>query len=62
MTPRESADLDQAEAKEREFDRAAQRAALWFLVAMAAVCAYAVLAALGALPAMPWAPLGKAHH
>lgn len=58
MSPRERAAQDQRDAKERDFDRKAQRVAGWFLLAFALFAVYAVLAAMGVLPAMPWSPLG----
>ena len=50
---------DQAAAKEREFDRRAQKVAAYFLAVSALVGIYATLAVAGILPAMPWSPLGQ---
>lgn len=50
---------DQAAAREREFDRRAQRVAAYFLAVSALVGIYATLAAAGVVPAMPWSPLGQ---
>ena len=59
MTGKEIAERDQAEAREREFDRTAQKWAIRVLIAAAILAAYALLVALGYLPAMPWSPIGK---
>lgn len=53
------ASRDQAAAREREFDRRAQRWAARFLLASAVLGLYALLAAMGVLPAMPWSALGQ---
>lgn len=50
---------DQAAAKEREFDRRAQKVAAYFLAFSALLGIYATLAVAGILPAMPWSPLGQ---
>lgn len=58
-TPAELAQADQLAAKEREFDRKAQRAALVVLLILLPFMVYGVLAAYGVLPVMPWSPMGK---
>jgi hypothetical protein len=60
MTPAALAAQDQADAREREFDRKAQRVAVWFLIVAAIAAAYCLLAVYGVVPAAPWSPLGKA--
>lgn len=50
---------DQAAAKERDFDRRAQRAAAVFLALAAVGAIYCIFAALGVVPAAPWSPLGQ---
>lgn len=60
LTGKEIAERDQAEAREREFER---RAKPWLHLTIAVfllVGAYAFLAAGGWVPAAPWSPLGKA--
>jgi hypothetical protein len=50
---------DQADAREREFERRARKAgiALWaFALVLGAYC---TLAVLGVVPAAPWSPLGQ---
>lgn len=51
---------DQAEARDREFDRRAQRVAGWLLVVAAVLAAYVLLAGYGVVPAAPWSPIGHA--
>lgn len=58
MTGKEIAEQDQAQAREREFDLAAQRWAIRALIAFSILGAYALMAALGWVPAMPWSPIG----
>lgn len=49
---------DQAEAREREFDRKAFKVAAVSMSIFAVLAVYSILAALGYLPAMPWSALG----
>jgi len=58
MTGKEIAEQDQAQAREREFDLAAQRWAIRALIAFGILGVYALMAALGWVPAMPWSPIG----
>jgi hypothetical protein len=58
MTGKQIAEQDQAQAREREFDRAAQRWAVRALILFGFLGAYALLAAMGWVPAMPWSPIG----
>lgn len=58
-TMRDIAAEDQAAAKERDFDRRAQKVAAVFLAVTAVVAVYALLAAMGVVPAAPWSPLGQ---
>lgn len=50
---------DQAAAKERDFDRRAQKVCAYVLAVIALLGVYAFLAAAGVVPAMPWSALGK---
>lgn len=50
---------DQAEAKEREFERRVQKVAAWGLIVFAVLGLYSLLAVMGVLPAAPWSPLGQ---
>lgn len=59
VTPAQVAALDQAEAREREFDRKARSIAVAFIYMMLAVGAYSWLAVNGLVPAAPWSPIGQ---
>lgn len=59
MTVSELAAQDQAEAREREFDRKAVRYARLALLALLPVILYAVLACLHLLPALPWTAVAR---
>lgn len=58
MTPYEIHLADQHSAREREFDRKAQKGAAVFLAAFAVLGVYAFLACAGLVPPAPWSPLG----
>lgn len=59
ITTAQIAAADQAEAREREFDRKAFRVAAVGMTIFALLAVYSILAALGYLPAAPWSALGK---
>lgn len=59
MTVAELAASDQAEAKEREFERRAARYARYILGAFLILAGYGVLASGGWVPAAPWSPIGQ---
>lgn len=50
---------DQAHAKEREFDRKAQKVAIWGMAFAIILAIYSLLAIMGYLPATPWSAMGK---
>jgi hypothetical protein len=45
---------------DEEFERRAQRAALWFIIVVLLAAGYALLALGGVVPAAPWSPVGRA--
>ena len=54
-----TATTDQSTARDREFDRLAQKVAAYFLALFALVTLYAVLALTGLAPALPWTVIAK---
>ena len=59
MTGKQIAEQDQAEARDREFDRKAQKWAIRILIAFSLLAAYAILVVTGWLPPTPWSPMGS---
>lgn len=57
MTPADIAARDQADAKEREWERKVARAGCWVLAAFFALGAYSWLGLNGIVPAPPWSPV-----
>lgn len=53
---------DQADAKEREWERRAATVALFLLWVFFSLGVYFALAAKGYVPAAPWSPIGKYQH
>lgn len=58
-TPASLAQRDQADAKERDWERRTADFLLLFLFAAFALGVYSFLAARGDVPAAPWSPIGQ---